>query len=111
MIPGFNPPIKLSPGFGAFRDIQRILDENPKENYTLSIFDKLTNNTAEIYCSISDMVEIIKYVSSVEHDFPEWIGINDLSNSYVVGMAFTRGRIEVPNYYVWKKNSLVSESW
>ncbi len=32
----------------------------------------------------------------LEHDSPSWIGVNELSESYVVGLRFTRGNLETP---------------
>ncbi len=38
----------------------------------------------------------------LEHDFPSWIGVNELSESYVVGLRFTRGNLETPGLYEFK---------
>ena len=52
---------------------------------------------------------MIMYVTSAEHDFPAWIGGNELSDSYVVGMDFTRGNIHTPSICEWKDGRLVEK--
>ena len=53
------------------------------------------------------MLDVTAYVVNLEHDFPAWIGINELSESYVVGLTFTRGHISTMSVYEWKNNRLV----
>ena len=55
------------------------------------------------------MLNVIMYVTNVEHDFPAWIGINELSDSYVVGINFTRGYLHTPSIYEWKGGRLVEK--
>lgn len=91
--------LQLTYGDVGFKEIQQFLKQTNKENYTLSIYDMLTQTTAEIECSINDMLPVIIRVVSIEKDFPQWIGVNDLSKSYVVGMNLTRGHILTPGLY------------
>lgn len=60
----------------------------------MSIYNNCKQATVEIICTYEDM---LLYVTNVEHDFPAWIGVNELSNSYVVGMDFTRGYLYTPS--------------
>lgn len=101
-------PIKLTYGNEGFKEIKDFLKNNYHEGYTLSIFNNLEQATVEIACDFDSMVEVITYVTNVEHDFPEWIGVNELSDSYVLGMNFTRGSIKTPSVCEWKNGRLVS---
>jgi len=67
---------------------------NGHPDYSLSIFDSLTGETIEIECEIDKMPQIVSYIYNLEHATPmSFIGINSLTESYVVGMCLTRGRI------------------
>ena len=99
-------PAKLTYGNVGFNEIRDFLNKHYSKNYTLSIFDTIEQATIEVTCDFEDMVDVIAYVSNIEHDFPAWIGLNELSNSYVVGMAFTRGRLSTPSVCEWKNNTL-----
>lgn len=100
---------KLTYGVEGFKEIEAYLRQFKQEGYTLSIFDIMKQSTAEIECSFDDMLKVIELVSSIEHDFPAWIGTNDLSESYVVGMNFTRGKIETPAAYKFEDNKLTKK--
>lgn len=100
-------PIYLTPGEDGFKEIEDFLNKRYRKDYTLSIFDGLSQATIEILpCSLSEMLDVIHYVSSVEHNFPRWIGINHLSESYVVGMNFTRGKLRTESVAEWKEEKL-----
>ena len=63
-------------------------------DYTLSIFDSSTNQTVGIMCAVDNMPRIVSYIYHLEHATLSFIGLNSLTESYVVGMSLTRGRIE-----------------
>lgn len=42
-----------------------------------------------------------------QNDFPAWIGVNELSDSYVVGLNFTRGHLHTPSVCKWKGGKLI----
>lgn len=92
--------------------VEKFIKENYHENYTLSIFDSVTNRTLEIVNPVNEIIDevtkIIDFVSNTEHTFVKFIGINSISNSYVVGVDFTRGRIPVPSFYRCENGKLVS---
>ena len=100
-------PEKLTNGQEGFNEIRDFLNKHYNENYTLSIFDTMKEVNIEVVCNFSEMVDVIMYVSNMEHDFPAWIGVNELSDSYVVGLAFTRGHLEAPSIYKWENNKLI----
>ena len=102
-------PVKLTYGNEGFEEIRNFLNENYNKEYTLSIYNNLEQATIEVICDFESMVDVIAYVSSVEHDFPEWIGVNELSDSYVVGMNFTRGNLKTPSVCEWKDNKLIEK--
>ncbi len=98
--------MKLTYGQEGFSEISKFLYDNYDKNYTLSIFDMMTNRTVELICDFDDMVSCIMYISNVEHDFPEWIGKNELSYSYVVGMNFVKGSLNTPAVYKYQNGCL-----
>lgn len=91
--------IELTYGNEGFKEIQDFLSKNHKEGYTLSIFDMITQTTAEIDCEFNQVLPIIMQVTNMEKDFPAWIGINNLTKSYVVGLNFSRGRLHTLSSY------------
>ena len=77
------------------------ISENRYEDYTLSIFDTMTAKTIEIECPVSEMPKIVDYIYHCEKGTPlTFIGVNSLSNSYIVGMSISRGRIDFGCYKV-----------
>lgn len=100
-------PVQLAYGNDGFKEISDFLKNNYHKDYTLSIFNSLEQATIEVICDFDSMVDVIMYVSNVEHDFPVWIGVNELSDSYVVGMDFTRGHLHTPSVCEWKDGRLV----
>lgn len=88
-----------------FNLISEFIKENYKENFTLSIYDEITCKTMEINCKPEEILEIIGTVSNVEHSLIDWIGINSLSKSYVVGMNLTRG-VFTPGIYTFIENHI-----
>lgn len=99
--------MRLTYGNKGLDEIRDFLRQHCFKDYTLSIFDTIGQGTIEVICEINDIVDVIAYVSNVEHEFPAWIGVNELSDSYVVGMAFTRGHLNTPTIYKWKNNTLI----
>ena len=99
--------LRLTYGDKSFKEIDSFLKKNKNEKYTLSVFDMLTNTTAEIQCRLDEILNVLCYVTDMEHDYPAWIGTNPLTNSYVVGLNFTRGRIRTGANYEWKNNKLI----
>lgn len=98
----------LSGKDAGFSKMKQFIEENPHENWSLSIYDSLTQSTLEIDCSISDMPEIIAYVYNLEHAYPMYfIGENYITDSYVVGMTCTRGKLNIPGIYKVKNGKLI----
>ncbi len=101
--------VKLSAGKESFSEIKKYLESNKNLNYSLSIYDEIKQSTAEIMCSFDEFISVIILVSTIEHDFPNWIGINELTDSYVIGMNFTRGTINTPAIYEYKSGKLIEK--
>ena len=71
-----------------------------RQGWTLSIYNALDESTAEIDCPAEEMPKIASFVYNLERAYPmTFIGENPLTESYVVGMALTRGRIQTPGVY------------
>lgn len=100
--------LELTYGNEGFKEISDFLKDNCHKDYSLSIFDINQSSTIDIECDFVDMVTVISFVSSIEHDFPAWIDIDELSNSYIVGLEFTRGSLSSGSY-IWKNNTLMKE--
>lgn len=72
------------------------------------------NGYIEIKTKPKLAIEAILTISSVEHNFPQFIAIKD-DDTYVVGLEFTKGHIKTgtidnPVKYVYTKNHLVRNS-
>ena len=83
-------------GIEALNLISQFLDKYRHDGYSLSIFDTISNYPgAEILdVPFDEISKIIDFVYHTEHAEPiAWIGVNSLSDSYVVAMPLTRGRI------------------
>lgn len=82
-------------GMDAVAVCEKFIAEYQRDGYSLSIFNTLTNwSGAEITCSISEMGGILAHIYCEEHAEPiQWIGLNSLSDSYVVGMPLCMGRV------------------
>ena len=97
--------ISLSAG-GIPELIQEFVDAYNHPNYSLSIYDTRTERTVEIDCRISEFAKIVEYVYHAEKGTPlTFIGVNSMSDSYVVGMAFTRQKIR-PGCYTIENGEL-----
>lgn len=102
-------PVQLTYGNESFKEIQDFLKQNYHKDYTLSIYNSCEQATVEVICAYEEMLDVIMYVTNVEHDFPAWIGVNELSDSYVVGIDFTRGHLHTPSICEWKEGRLVEK--
>lgn len=79
--------------------IEEFLSKHQYSDYNLSIFDNTTSKTIEITCDISGIPEIVEYIYHFEQGMPlTFIGVNSLSESYVVGMSISKGRIKFGCY-------------
>ena len=91
-------------GMHALNVMPVFFDKYSHPGYTLSVFDLVTNASGIEVSSVpfEDMIKIISYHQ--EHAEPiSWIGVNSLSDSYVVGMLLTRGRFRGEYEVVDKK--------
>lgn len=98
---------KLSYSSADFQAVKDFINEHYKEDYTLSFFDTLSNSNIEFDNDISEILDDVPYIvatiSSIEHTFVNWVGINCLSDSYVVSIDITRGNFEVGCIYHYDK--------
>lgn len=79
--------------------MEKFIKQYKNEGYTLSIYDDITKNTIEIDASIIEIPEIVSNIYRAEHATPmNFIGINSLTDSYVVGMTLTKGHIDFGHY-------------
>ena len=101
---------QLTYGNEGIQEISKFLNDNYQEGYSLSIYNILEQDTIEVICDFDSMVDVILYIVNVEHDFPIWIGVNELSDSYVVGLNFTRGRFHTPSVCEWKDGRLIEKN-
>ena len=79
--------------------VEKFIASHKHDDYTLSIFDTATGNTIEIDCPQGEMPQIAEYIYQLAKGTPlTFVGVNSMSDSYVVGMTITRGRIEFGSY-------------
>ena len=64
----------------------------PHKDYSLAIFDTNTQNILESDCDFDDIPQKIDYIYKLENGRPlTFIGVDSLSERYVVGMSLFRG--------------------
>lgn len=86
--------------------MEKFIKQYKNEGYTLSIYDDITKNTIEIDASIIEIPEIASKIYRAEHATPmNFIGINSLTDSYIVGMTLTKGHIDF-GYYKYINGNL-----
>ena len=79
--------------------MKKFIEQYRHEEYSLSLFDQLSNRTIEIEAKLQDMPDIVSEIYNIEHAAPLYfIGDNELTKSYVVGMNMAKGIIEFGNY-------------
>lgn len=94
---------------GGLSMMKDFIEKNPHADWSLSIFDSLTQSTIEINCSMSEMPEIVSYIWNLEHASPmNFIGENYMTESYIVGMPCTRGRLNIPGVYKAENGKLIA---
>lgn len=80
--------------------MDKFIGEHPHDGWTLSIYNTLAEATAEIECSVEEIPQVTALVYNLEHAAPmTFVGENPISESYVVGMRCTRGRLSFPGLY------------
>ena len=92
----------LSLALGGISElVEQFINENYHDDFSLSIYDDGTGKTIEIECRISEMPQLVSRIYHIEHGTPiSFIGVNSLTNCYVVGMTISKGRIPFGNYRV-----------
>ena len=98
--------VNLTYGNDGFKEIAEYLQQFRKEHFTLSIYNIMEQNTTQIICPFNDILNVIRLVSNIEHDYPAWIEINETTDSYVIGMNLTRGKIKTASIYEYKNGML-----
>lgn len=90
--------------------VEGFINKYKHDNYYLSIYDTNSSNLVNIECKLEEMPYIIEYVYQTEHASPlTFIGVTDVTESYVVGMTFAKGRIEFGDY-VFKDRKLIKKA-
>lgn len=96
---------------GGLFTIKEFIDKHKHDGWSLSIYDTATNKNVEIYCQIEEIQKIVSYVYDLEHAHSIlFVGENIITDSYVVGMPFTRGRMKVPGVYKAINGKLVEKT-
>ena len=101
--------IVLTYGNEGIQEIKEFIDAHHHKEYTLHIYNIPEQATIEIICDIDSIIDVLHYISNIEHTFPDWIRINELSDAYVIGMEFTRGHLHTPSICEWKGGQLITK--
>lgn len=99
---------KVEYGFNGLTEIAQYVKNHSEPDYTLALYDILSDGTMSVKCNTDQIAQIVSYVSTIEHDFPAWVGIDVYAKQYVVGLQFTRGRFPVPSTAEWTGMGLQS---
>lgn len=95
---------------GGFFAIKEFIDKHKHDGWSLSVYDTATNKNVEIDCPIEEIPKIISYIYNLEHAYPIlFIGENIITDSYAVGMPFTRECIKAPGIYKAINGKLVEK--
>ena len=95
----------------GFTAVRAFIDGHMHKGWTLSIYDAVTGGAAEIDCELPEIPEIVAYVYNLEHAAPMLVvGESPVTESYVVGMTCTRGRIAIPGMCKAEDGKLVDTS-
>ena len=80
--------------------VEEFIDQYNYPDYSLSVYDNVTGKTIEIDCDINNIPEIVDYIYHLVKGTPlTFIGLNSLTESYVVGMSFCEKNI---NFGIYK---------
>lgn len=98
--------LKINDGYSTMK---AFVEEHEHVGWTLSIFDTITEYTIEIdCCDLAEMPKIVSLIYNLEKAAPiAFIGENPMSESYVVGMPCTRGRLNIPGIYKVENGKLI----
>lgn len=98
--------LRINTGYSAMK---AFVEEHAHVGWTLSIFDTIKGCTIEIdCCDLAEMPNIVSLVYNLEKAAPiAFIGENPMSESYVVGMPCTRGRLNIPGIYKVENGKLI----
>ncbi len=101
--------------YGIFL-VKQFVKEHYNESYkALSIYDTISGSSLKISnplgAIIDDITDIIGAIALIENSFVRFIGIDEESKEFVVGMTFATHRLDSPCvYYKWGNGKLVPET-
>lgn len=79
--------------------VKNFIERYLHDGYSLSVYDNMTARTIEIVCDVSEIPQIVEYIYNLEKGAPlTFIGVNSWTESYVVGMSVSQGKIEFGSY-------------
>lgn len=99
----------LGGGDAGYSVAKSFIEKHVHAGWMLSILDVITGSTIEIDCrDLVEMPRVVSYVYNIERAAPmTFIGENPMTESYVVGMTCTRGRLNIPGIYTVENGKLV----
>lgn len=101
--------MQLTYGNEGFAEIKSFILDNNHKNYSLAINDELSGSRIEVLCDIIDIPDVVSFISTLEHDFPDSIVTDEQGKRYIVNMKFVKGRLKVPYVYEWKRGRLLEK--
>ncbi|MBD5464776.1 MAG: hypothetical protein HDR22_02985 [Lachnospiraceae bacterium] len=94
-----------------FALVEKFIDENYYADYTISFYDAITGATLELANKVSEIkdniAELVCKLSCIEHTFVHFVGINSLSESYVISIDFSRGNFRLPCTCKWENGRII----
>lgn len=101
-------PMTLTYGFMAFKEIEDYLKEQSvPEDYDYIVLDMMTcDGSVSLDVNRKDLIRAVKMVTSIEHDYPRWIGVDEKNKKVAIGLWFTRGTLTLGKTYRIGSNGL-----
>ncbi len=84
---------------GVMSLIEQFIQKYKHPEYCLSIYDTITSKTIEITCEFDEIPKIVDKIYRLENGTPlTFVGINSITNCYIVGMSIAKGNIDFGYY-------------
>ena len=101
-------PMTLTYGFTAFKEIEEYLkEESVPDDFSYEVLDMMScDGSIKLDIGRKDVIKAVRMVTSIEHDYPRWIGVDEKNKKVAIGLWFTRGTLTFGKTYRIGSNGL-----